>query len=239
MNDGRTILVVDDEPKIVQLIRAYLEKEGFQVAEAHDGAEALEAFHSSLPDLIVLDLMLPRVDGIEVTRILRKESEVPIIILTAKAEEIDRLIGLELGADDYIVKPFSPRELVARIRAVLRRAPKSSLVPRSSDSFAGMPIHIGDLRVDAERRAVTVADRNINLTAFQFDLLLILLRNPRRVFSRGELLELTTGESLETYERTVDAHIKNIRKALGDDSRKPHYIHTVHGVGYKFDDTKA
>ena len=238
MNDGRMILVVDDEPKIVQLVRAYLEKEGFQVTEAHDGAEALEAFRTSPPDLIILDLMLPCIDGIELTRLLRKESEVPIIMLTAKAEEIDRLIGLELGADDYVVKPFSPRELVARIRAVLRRAPAPGMVPGSSKSALGKQFHHGEFIVDIERRLVYVGDDTIDLTAFQFDLLFVMIRNPGRVFSRSELLELTTGESLETYERTIDAHIKNLRKALGEDSKSPRYIHTVHAVGYKFDDTK-
>lgn len=234
MNENRTILVIDDEPKIVQLVRAYLEKEGFQVADAPDGARALEVFRACRPDLIVLDLMLPNIDGVEVTRLIRKVSDVPIIMLTAKTEEVDRLIGLELGADDYMAKPFSPRELVARVKAVLRRSsrPAAVLTPEAET------LRYGRLALDLVRRRVTVDGMSIDLTAFQFDLLSVLVRHPGRVFTRSELLEFATGESLETYERTIDAHIKNLRKALGESPRAPGFIQTVHGVGYRFDETK-
>ena len=231
MNGRKTILVVDDEPKIVHLVRAYLEKAGFHVAEALDGTTALDSFRISFPDLIVLDLMLPGIDGIELTRLIRKESEVPIIMLTARAEEVDRLIGLELGADDYVVKPFSPRELVARVRAVLRRAGYRSPVPPTAKIF-----RTGGLSVDTERRRVTIDDAPVVLTAFQFDLLALLVSYPGKVFNRPELLDTTQGESLETYARTIDAHIKNLRKALGENARAPRFIHTVHGVGYRFND---
>lgn len=230
---AKTILVVDDEPKITKLVRAYLEQAGFQVTEAHDGADALEAFRMINPDLIVLDLMLPNVDGIEITRRIRKESDVPIIMLTAKAEEVDRLIGLEIGADDYVVKPFSPRELVARVRTVLRRSPE---IISGSDI---QPIRIGALRIEQGGRRVFIDGAEVRLTALQFDLLLVMARNPGRVFTRSELLELTTGQSFETYERTVDAHIKNLRKALGEVSKGSRFLQTVHGVGYRFGDSHA
>ena len=230
---ARTILVVDDEPKITKLVRAYLEQAGFQVTEAHDGADALEAFRTLNADLIVLDLMLPNIDGIEITRRTRKESDVPIIMLTAKAEEVDRLIGLEIGADDYVVKPFSPRELVARVCTVLRRSPEIT----SGSNI--QPIRIGALTIDEGGRRVFIDGAEVRLTALQFDLLLVMARNPGRVFTRSELLELTTGQSLETYERTVDAHIKNLRKALGERPRGSRFLQTVHGVGYRFGDSHA
>ena len=226
------ILVVDDEPKIVQLIRAYLVEAGFEVAEAYDGLKALEAFRDSSPNLIILDLMLPGIDGIELTKEIRKESETPIIMLTARADEVDRLVGLELGADDYVIKPFSPRELTARVRAVLRRTRNQLPISTAAEQL----YRLGGLTLDAERRRVYVDGVSIDLTALQFDLLLVLVRNPGRVFTRSDLLALTSGESLEAYERTIDAHIKNLRKALGENPRIPRFIHTIHGVGYRFDD---
>ena len=233
MGSKHKILVVDDEPKIVQLVRAYLEDSGFHVAEALGGAEALEAFQKFSPDLIVLDLMLPNIDGIDVTRTIRKESDVPIIMLTAKVEEVDRLIGLELGADDYVVKPFSPRELVARVRAVLRRTGTSAA--GSAGPQNPTLLQFGALKIDTAKRRLSVDGRDIDLTALQFDILTVLTRYPGRVYSRSELLEKVSGSSMETYERTIDAHIKNLRRALGEKTRQPRFIHTVHGVGYRFD----
>jgi DNA-binding response OmpR family regulator len=225
------ILVVDDQPKIVKLVRTYLEGAGYQVFTAYDGQEGLALFRHEHPDLIVLDLMLPEIDGLDVARTIRRRSEVPIIMLTARAEEADRLIGLELGADDYVVKPFSPRELVARVRAVLRRVTRSE-----PDLPAHEVIALGHLRLDTGRREAWLGEGRIELTSVQFDLLTVLVRHPGQVFSRTQLLDAVQGESFEGYERTVDAHIKNLRRALGDDPHAPHYIMTVRGAGYKFRD---
>ena len=220
------ILVVDDEPKIARLVRDYLEQAGYPVTLAFDGREALAAFRHEKPRLVVLDLMLPGVDGVDVARIIRKESDTPIIMLTARVEEADKLIGLELGADDYVTKPFSPRELVARVRAVLRRT--------EGQDRAASVLSVGDLEIDPERRAVTVARRSVELTPTEFDLLAVLARHPGRVFSRMELLERVQGYAYEGYERTIDAHVKNIRQKIEGNPRKPHYILTVYGLGYKF-----
>jgi len=231
------VLVVDDEVKMVKLVRTYLEGAGFDVVVAYDGQEALTVFRHEQPDLVVLDLMLPRIDGLDVARTMRRGSDVPIIMLTARAEEADRLIGLELGADDYVVKPFSPRELVARVRAVLRRttpAPAGETVPPRPGV-----ISVGDLSLDLGRREARRAGRPIELTTAQFDLLTALARHPGQVFSRMQLLDAVQGESFEGYERTVDVHIKNLRRALGDDPRNPRYIVTVRGVGYKFAEPEA
>lgn len=226
------ILVVDDELKMVKLVRTYLEGSGFNVVVAYDGQEALTVFRHEQPDLIVLDLMLPKIDGLDVARTVRRTSDVPIIMLTARAEEADRLIGLELGADDYVVKPFSPRELVARVRAVLRRTTPSPV------GEARLPrprvITSGDLTLDLGRREAHLAGRRIELTTVQFDLLVVFAQRPGQVFTRVQLLEAVQGEAFEGYERTIDAHIKNLRRALGDDPRNPRYILTVRGVGYKF-----
>jgi two-component system alkaline phosphatase synthesis response regulator PhoP len=234
---AQKILVVDDEQKMVKLVRTYLEGAGFQVVTASDGQQALTLFRHEQPDLIVLDLMLPGIDGLDVARVVRRSSEVPIIMLTAKAEETDRLIGLELGADDYIVKPFSPRELVARVRAVLRR---SARTPADEISF-GAPslIRVGDLSLDLGRREVRLAGRPVQLTTIQFDLLAFLAQRPGQVFTRLQLLDGVQGQAFEGYERTIDAHIKNLRQALGDDSRDPRYILTLRGVGYKLLDPEA
>ena len=231
MQHHKLILVVDDEPQITKLVRAYLEQSGYQVIQAADGLGAIELFQVRNPDLIILDLMMPGMDGIEVTRNIRTVSKVPIIMLTARTEEIDRLIGLEMGADDYILKPFSPREVVARVKAVLRRSKPDSIDP-SNDQH-----HIlsgGALVMNLDTRTTMLSGEEKVLSALQFDMLAHLMRHPDRVFSRTDLLEATQGHSIEAYERTVDAHIKNIRKILGESPRKSQYIHTVHGVGYRF-----
>ena len=222
---------------MVKLVRTYLEGAGFQVVTASDGQQALTVFRHEQPDLIVLDLMLPGIDGLDVARVVRRGSDVPIIMLTAKAEETDRLIGLELGADDYMVKPFSPRELVARVRAVLRR---SARTPADEISLAAPPlIRVGELTLDLGRREVRLGGRPIQLTTIQFDLLAFLAQRPGQVFTRLQLLDGVQGQAFEGYERTIDAHIKNLRQALGDDSRDPRYILTIRGVGYKLLDPEA
>jgi two-component system, OmpR family, alkaline phosphatase synthesis response regulator PhoP len=224
----KTILVVDDEPKIVQLARDYLEHAGFAVLTAADGPAAIRASRSSKPDLIVLDLGLPQLDGLDVTRSLRKDSNVPIIMLTARSEESDKLIGLELGADDYITKPFSPKELVARVRTVLRR---SEAAATENDL-----IRIADLTLDVPRLRLTVGDHPIELTTTEFQLLTTLARQPGRIFTRSQLLDAVHGIAFESYERAIDAHIKNIRRKLEPNPREPRYILTVYGMGYKFAD---
>jgi two-component system alkaline phosphatase synthesis response regulator PhoP len=225
----KTILVVDDEPQITQLARAYLEQSGFGVVTAKDGPTAIAAFRSEKPDLIVLDLGLPGLDGLDVTRSVRKDSNVPIVMLTARAEETDKLVGLELGADDYIVKPFSPKELVARVRAVLRRS-------ESAAATATDLIRAADLTLDLPRMKVTVSDQVIELTPTEFQLLAALAQQPGRIFTRAQLLDAVRGVALESYERAIDAHIKNIRRKLEPNPRQPKYVLTVYGVGYKFND---
>jgi len=224
---GETILVVDDEPKIVKTVRAYLEDAHFRVVTAGDGQAALTLFRHEKPALVILDLGLPAIDGLDVARALRKESNVPLIMLTARVDEADRLIGLELGADDYVTKPFSPRELVARVRAVLRRA-------GGEREAAALPVVAGDVTIDLECRQVTVAGRAVELTPTEFDLLAVLARHPGRVFTRLELLDRVQGYAFEGYERTVDAHIKNLRQKIEPDPKQPRYLLTVFGVGYKF-----
>ncbi len=224
----KTILVVDDEPKIVQLARDYLEHAGFAVLIASDGPAALHAARSAKPDLIVLDLGLPQIDGLDVTRSLRKDSNVPIIMLTARSEESDKLIGLELGADDYVTKPFSPKELVARVRTVLRRADHSSM----TDDL----IRVADLTLDVPRMKPTIGDREVELTPTEFQLLATLARQPGRIFTRAQLLDAVHGIAFESYERAIDAHIKNIRRKIEPNPHEPRYILTVYGMGYKFAD---
>lgn len=227
----RTILVVDDEPGIVQIARDYLERAGFRVITAGDGPAALRLARAEQPALLVLDLMLPGMDGLDVTRALRQDPatrKLPIIMLTARVEESDRLIGLELGADDYITKPFSPRELVARVRAVLRRS-------EGMGAPTGL-IRIGGLSIDLERRSVRRDGAPVELTATEFDLLAVLAREPGRPFTRSQLLDLVYDVSYSGYDRTVDAHIKNLRRKLEPEPGAPRYILTVYGVGYKFAD---
>lgn len=225
------ILVVEDERKIVSLVRAYLEREGYQVIEANDGWQALETFRCQMPDLIILDLMLPEMDGLEVCRQIRHSSEVPIIMLTARDEDADKLIGLELGADDYITKPFSPRELVARVKVVLRRArPTKTLV--SPQRFV-----YGELVLDEERFAATCHGQPLALTPTEFRILAALARTPGRVLSRMQLLDIL-GEAYEGYERTIDAHIKNLRRKLfAAGAGEGCTVVTVHGIGYKLQET--
>jgi len=225
---SQKILVVDDELDIVKVVRAYLEQASFRVITASDGQQALAVFHHEQPDLIVLDLNLPKMDGLDVCRAIRRESSVPIIMLTARAEETDRLIGLEIGADDYIVKPFSPREVVARVRAVLRR----TAPPAEPPSI----IAIGALTIDPIKHEVQLHGRSIDVTPSEFNILLALAAQPGRAFSRMELLDAAQGEAYEGYERSIDVHIKNLRQKLGDEPRDPTYVLTVYGVGYKFND---
>jgi DNA-binding response OmpR family regulator len=225
---SKRVLVVDDEPKIVEVVGDYLRTAGFSVTTAADGEGAVASARAQPPDLVVLDLGLPGLDGLDVARDLRRASQVPIIMLTARGEETDRVLGLELGADDYLVKPFSPRELLARVRAVLRRTEG----PQTERERFG----VGDVAVDTNRRQVTVGDRVIDLTATEFDLLVELARQPGRVFTRAQLLGAIHGVVVESYERTVDAHIKNIRRKLEPDPHRPRYLLTVHSVGYRFAD---
>jgi two-component system alkaline phosphatase synthesis response regulator PhoP len=225
---NETILVVDDEPKIVKQARDYLERGGFRVIEAADGKTALVRARGERPDLIVLDLNLPEMDGLDVCRALRRESDVPIIMLTARVEETDRLIGLEMGADDYVVKPFSPRELVARVRAVLRRV-------RGGVHQPGL-IRAGDLEIDLEGHRVARSGEDIRLTRTEFNLLATLAQHPGQTFTRAQLLDRLHGVAYDGFDRSVDAHIKNLRRKLESDPVEPRYVLTVYGVGYRFTD---
>ena len=223
-----TVLVVDDELKIARLIRDYLEQAGFVVATASDGKGAIVLARQLKPDLIVLDLGLPNLDGLDVIRALRMGSNVPVVVVTARADEADRVVGLELGADDYVVKPFSPKELVARVRAVLRRT--------SAARLGAEIIRTGDLTLDIPRREVWLDEKAIVFTATEFDLLHALARQPGRVFTRGQLLEAIHGVAFESYERAIDAHVKNIRRKLEPEPQRPRFLLTVPGVGYKLAD---
>lgn len=222
------ILVVDDERSIVELVSFNLRKEGFQVLAAADGLEAVRLAREEKPDLIILDVMLPGLDGFEVCRILRKEMPVPILMLTARKEEVDRVVGLELGADDYVTKPFSPRELVARVRAILRRSARRPELEEEKILSAG------ELAVDLARRKVTVGNRMVDLTYTQFELLKHLMSNPGRVFSREALVERVWGYSYYGDVRTVDVHIRHLREKIEREPGSPQFIETVRGVGYRF-----
>lgn len=223
----KKILIVDDEPQIVELLDSYLSKEGYAVATAADGEAALTAAEHENPDLILLDLMLPKINGYEVCKQLRAKTNTPIIMLTARDEEPDKIVGLELGADDYITKPFSPREVVARVRAVLRRTE-----PESSEARV---IRVGGLEIDSIRHEVRKDGKTIDLTPTEFKLLETLADSPRRVFTRLQLVEEIQGYSFEGYERTIDAHIKNLRQKIEDDPKNPRLVGTVYGVGYRFE----
>jgi len=221
--------VVDDEASVRQLVQSYLTREGFEVIEAPDGATALKLARTQHPELVVLDLMLPEVDGLEVSRILRAESDIYILMLTARTEEADKLLGLGLGADDYLTKPFSPRELVARVKAILRRG-------RESAAAAGhKPMRAGDIEVDPERHMATVAGRSLDLTTREFEILSQLAARPNMVFTREKLLELVWGYNYYGDPRVVDVHVAKLRKKLEDNPAEPVYIKTVRGVGYKLE----
>lgn len=225
---GKRVLVVDDDVKTVELVKLYLNRDGYKVLTAYDGFDAIRLAKESHPDLIVLDLMLPGLDGLQVFRALRAESDVPIIMLTAKTTEQDRLTGLELGADDYVTKPFSPRELAARVRAVLRRLPEE-WIQRGPNQ-----IKRGEILVDFVKHEATIAGRPVNLTPIEFKLLGILVREPGRVFTRPQLIEKVFGYDFDGFDRTVDVHILNLRRKLESDPHQPRYIKMVYGVGYKF-----
>jgi DNA-binding response OmpR family regulator len=218
----KTILVVDDERNIVGLVRLYLEKEGFNVVAANDGEQALVQYERTDPDLVVLDVMLPKLDGFEVCRELRRRGDVPILMLTARSEDIDAIVGLELGADDYVTKPFNPRALVARVKAILRRTDVTAK--------GGRPIQVGDLRIDPRRREASIGDRRLDLRAREFDLLAALARDPGVVLSRDALLEDVWGTDFPGETRTVDVHVAEVRKKLGDDGPQ---VETIRGIGYR------
>jgi two-component system alkaline phosphatase synthesis response regulator PhoP len=221
------ILIVDDELQIIKVLKAYLEKAGFEVVTASDGKAALLAFQREKPDFMILDLNLPGMDGLDICKTVRRDSNIPILMLTARVEEADRLIGLELGADDYVLKPFSPREVVARVRTIFRRV--------AAEPSKAELIQVGGLTIDLEQHTVNLAGRFIDLTPTQFGILVVLAKQPKRVFSRLQIMEEAQGTAFEGYERTIDAHIKNIRLKLEPNPRKPVYIHTVFGLGYKLE----
>jgi DNA-binding response OmpR family regulator len=226
----KTILIVDDESKIVELARDYLEHAGFAVLTAADGRSGLALVRTRTPDLLVLDLGIPEPDGLDVIRAIRRDSNLPIVVLTARDDELDKLVGLELGADDYITKPFSPRELVARVKAVLRR-----MEPGDAPSDL---IRADDVTLDVPRMRAEVGSRLVDLTPTEFELLATLARRPGRIFTRGQLLDALRGAAFESYERAIDTHVKNLRRKLEPDPRSPRYIITVYGVGYRFADER-
>ena len=226
------VLIVDDEPAIVRLVRDYLERARFDVSTAANGEDALRLFTRERPDLVILDLTLPLVDGLDVARAMRRAGDVPIIMLTARTEESERVAGLELGADDYVTKPFSAREIVARVRAVLRRAQTAAI--RDDIVRVG-----GSIVLDVPRMEVQVDGRDAVLTATEFQLLLHMARQPGRVFTRAQLLDSVHGVAVESYERAIDAHVKNIRRKIEKDPRSPHHLQTVFGVGYRLVDGEA
>ena len=225
---GKKVLIVDDDAKIVELVKLYLTRDSYSVLTAGDGNEALRLAREARPDLIVLDIMLPGINGLEVCRTLRNESSVPIILLTARTTEEDRIIGLDTGADDYVTKPFSPKELAARVRAVLRRTPDEML------RMGPEEIRSGDLAINFLRHEVYLAGRSLDLTPVEFKLLGVLMREPNRVFSRAQLVEKVMGYDFDGFDRTVDVHILNLRRKLERDASHPRFIKTVYGSGYKF-----
>jgi len=221
-----SVLIVDDDVKLTKLLKAYFDKEGFVTYLAHDGSYVVQTVNEKKPDMIILDLMLPGMDGWEICRKLRKDNDVPIMMLTARDEETDRLIGLELGADDYVTKPFSPREVVARTKAILRRTQKIVARPE--------PIKVGDLTIDFERHQAKKGTAALELTPTEFRILELLTTSANRVFTRLQLVERVQGYAFDGYERTIDAHIKNLRRKIEDNPKEPRYIQTVYGVGYRF-----
>ena len=229
MKLNQSILVVDDEETIREVVRRYLEREGFSVEEAADGFEALDLIRSISPDLIILDLMLPGIDGLSLTQHIRHDRQIPILMLTAKGEASDRIRGLDLGADDYVAKPFSPQEVVSRVRAILRRTNKET------QAGIGKTIILGDLTIDPVSRMVSLEGDTVTLTAKEFDLIYFFARNPRQVFSRAQLLEHVWGDELYTDPSTVTVHIRRLREKIENDPSKPKYLLTVWGIGYKLE----
>jgi DNA-binding response OmpR family regulator len=221
----QTILIVDDEKRLVSLVQSYLAQEGYRVVTAYNGKDALPIAQKEKPDLIILDIMMPEMNGYDFMRAHRSTSDTPIIMLTAKVDDDEKVIGLELGADDYVTKPFKPRELMARVRNVLRRAGKSEATAKT--------LRVSDITLDRDSREVQVADRSVDLTPSEFDLLAALMSAPGRVYSRLDLLDVIQGVRYEGYERTIDTHIKNMRAKIEPDPRNPRYIETVYGVGYR------
>jgi DNA-binding response OmpR family regulator len=221
-----TILIIEDEPELVKVLRSYLEQAGYEVITAYRGDSGLSNWEHKRPDLVILDLNLPGMDGLDVAREIRRKADTPIIMLTARVEEADRLIGLEIGADDYITKPYSPREVVARVRAVLRRA-------RATPSAPSV-LRVADLEIDLDAHIVNISGRSVDLTPTEFNLLTALAGQPGRAFSRLQLSEAALGAAYEGYDRTIDAHIKNLRAKIEDNPKHPRYIETVFGVGYRF-----
>jgi two-component system alkaline phosphatase synthesis response regulator PhoP len=223
---SRKILVADDEQQLLDTVRAYLENAGFEILVARNGREALFTFRHEQPDLIILDVMMPEMDGWEAARLIRRESDVPILFLTARVDDVDQITGLEIGADEYITKPFSPRVLVAQVRAVLRRVyGELSAEPNLW--------RVGDLQLNGDTHTVTLNGERVDLTPSEFDLLAILIARPGRVFTRMELLEQLQGEAFAAYERTIDVHVKNLRAKLESNPREPRYVETVYGIGYR------
>jgi DNA-binding response OmpR family regulator len=223
---AQTILVIDDSADLRTMVKNYLAAEGFRVVTAADGREALFVAREEKPDLILLDIMMPELGGYEFLRVYSKEADTPVIMLTARLEETDKVLGLELGADDYVTKPFSPRELTARVRAVLRRSGRASSAPEV--------LRAADIELDREMRLVRVADQTVDLTPYEFELLATLMATPGRVYSRLELLDHVQGEAFEVYERNVDVHVRHLRQKIEPDPGAPRYIETVYGVGYRF-----
>jgi len=226
---GKTVLIVDDEPKIVEVLKAYLETEGFLVARAFSGSEAIRCFKKSVPDLIILDLMLPDLSGEEVCRAIRKKSQIPIIMLTAKTEEEDILNGLGIGADDYVKKPFSPREIVARVTALLRRVQTDAYSEPEIYSYNGEELIINNTRHEVMQNGTVVS-----LTPIEFKLLFTLMKYPTKTFTREELVNCVLDEDYQGYSRVIDSHIKNLRQKVEPNTDRPRYILTVHGIGYRF-----
>ncbi len=225
MNVSKKVLVVDDEQKIVEVVKSYLQHSGYEVYTAYNGNKAMAVFEEVDPDLVILDLMLPDITGEEICKNIRRKSRIPIIMLTAKAEEEDILKGLDIGADDYVLKPFSPRQLVARVAAVLRRSSDAQLTTTV--------IELGDIVIDNLKHEVKKRDSVVNLTPNEFKILLTMIRYPNKTFTREELINIALGEDFEGFDRTVDTHIKNLRQKIEDDPKVPRYLHTVHGVGYR------
>lgn len=228
---AKRILVVDDDRRLCDLVKAYLEQEGFQVVAAANGQEALHVARQELPDLVILDVMMPIMDGYAFMRAYAKESDTPVILLTARVDEGDKVLGLELGADDYVTKPFSLRELLARVRVVLRR--RNATQPESD------VLRAADIELDRERRRVTIGERSVELTPLEFELLAVLMAAPGRVFSRLNLLDRLQGSAYEGYERTIDYHVRNLRTKIEPDPSNPRYVQTVFGVGYRFADQQT